>query len=38
MGITALFRTVGGLSGKNWTPIQYAPDAPDRRKIIVSSA
>ncbi len=30
-----LFRTVGGRSGKDWEPIQYAPDAPDRRKIMV---
>jgi len=35
MGITALFRTVGGRSGKDWTPIQYAPDAPARHKIMV---
>jgi hypothetical protein len=35
MGITALFRTVGGRSGPDWTPIQYAPDAPERRKIMV---
>jgi len=35
MGVTALFRTVGGRSGKNWTPIQYAPDAPERHKIMV---
>ncbi len=35
MGITALFRTVGGRSGKDWEPIQYASDAPDRRKIMV---
>lgn len=35
MGITALFRTVGGRSGPDWTPIQYAADAPDRRKIMV---
>lgn len=35
MGITALFRTVGGRSGKDWTPIQYAPDAPERRKLFL---
>lgn len=35
MGITALFRTVGGRSGVNWDPIGYASDAQDRRKIMV---
>lgn len=35
MGITALFKTVGGRSGVDWTPIQYAKDAPERRKIMV---
>lgn len=35
MGITALFRTVGGRSGMDWTPIQYAPDAPERRKLFL---
>lgn len=34
-GITALFRTVGGRSGRDWTPIAYAPDAPDRHKLFV---
>lgn len=34
-GVTALFRTIGGRSGKDWAPIQYAPDAPERRKIMV---
>jgi hypothetical protein len=34
-GITALFRTVGGRSGPDWTPVQYAPDVPERRKIMV---
>jgi len=34
-GITALFRTVGGRSGPDWTPIQYAADAPDRRKLFL---
>lgn len=34
-GITALFRTVGGRSGPDWTPIQYAPDAPERRKLFL---
>jgi SAM-dependent methyltransferase len=34
-GITALFRTIGGRSGPDWTPIQYAKDAPERRKIMV---
>ncbi len=32
--ITALFRTVGGRSGVEWTPIRYGP-APDRCKIFV---
>lgn len=35
MGITALFRTIGGSSGKDWTPIQYAADAKDRHKVMV---
>lgn len=35
MGITALFRTVGGRSGADWTPIAYAADAPDRRKLFL---
>jgi SAM-dependent methyltransferase len=36
MGITALFRTVGGRSGLNWTPIQYAPkEAPNRYKLFL---
>ncbi len=34
-GITALFRTVGGRSGKDWKPIQYARDAPDRSKLFL---
>lgn len=34
-GITALFRTVGGRSGVDWTPISYAPDAPERRKLFL---
>jgi len=34
-GITALFKTVGGRSGVDWKPVQYAPDAPDRHKIMV---
>lgn len=34
-GITALFRTVGGRSGPDWTPIAYAPDAPERRKLFL---
>lgn len=34
-GIKALFRTVGGRSGPDWTPIAYAHDAPERRKLFV---
>lgn len=34
-GITALFRTIGGRSGLDWKPVQYAPDAPDRHKVMV---
>lgn len=34
-GITALFRTIGGRSGPDWTPIAYAPDAPERRKLFL---
>lgn len=34
-GITALFRTVGGRSGTDWRPIQYAADAPDRHKLML---
>lgn len=35
-GITALFRTLPtGRSGIDWKPIQYAPDAPDRHKVMV---
>lgn len=34
-GITALFRTVGGRSGADWTPIAYAADAPERRKLFL---
>lgn len=35
-GITALFKTVGGRSGLEWKPVQYAPGtAPDRYKIMV---
>lgn len=34
--ITARFKTLpGGRSGLEWTPIQYAPDAPSRHKIMV---
>lgn len=33
--ITALFRTIGGRSGKDWEPIQYAKDAPERRKLFL---
>lgn len=36
MGITALFRTVGGQSGPDWTPIAYASDAPNRHKLMVT--
>jgi predicted SAM-dependent methyltransferase len=36
MGITALFRTLPqGRSGKDWDPVQYAPDAPTRHKLMV---
>lgn len=35
MGITALFRTVGGRSGQDWTPVAYAADDPDRRKLFL---
>lgn len=35
-GITALFGTVGGRSGKNWEPVQYAPDDPERRKLFLT--
>jgi hypothetical protein len=34
-GITALFRTAGGRSGVGWTPISYAQDAPERRKLFL---
>ena len=34
-GITALFKTVGGRSGKNWTPVHYAADAPNRCKLFL---
>jgi len=34
-GITALFKTVGGRSGPDWMPIQYAEDAPERRKLFL---
>jgi len=34
-GITALFRTVGGRSGADWNPVRYAPDAPDRCKLML---
>lgn len=36
MGVTCLFRTLPeGRSGVDWTPIQYAPDAPERRKLFL---
>lgn len=35
-GITALFRTLPeSRSGVDWNPIQYAADAPDRRKLFL---
>lgn len=34
-GITALFKTIGGRSGLDWTPIQYAADDPERRKLFL---
>jgi SAM-dependent methyltransferase len=36
MGVTALFRTLAhGRSGIDWDPVQYAPDAPSRHKLML---